>query len=247
MKNKYWAKTKYSTIDPFDYEIQRFSSPAGKLIDELEKKTVLELFNKHNLGNITKSYLSILDVATGTGRLAYFIENYVKNASIIGMDINENMLKRSNQIKSKNKSRIKFIKGDLYHLPFKVDHFDTIVGLRFSMHLPKFEEILKEFSRVLNKDGLLIFDIFNHNSILRLRLLRNINKADKGYFSLNDMIKIAKENYFHFIDYQGILLFGETPLRLTPKKLLFLHSPITQPPRILQQYSSKLILCFRKV
>lgn len=245
MKNKYWAKKKYSQVDPVDYALQRFSTPAGKLIDAVEKKAVLDLLLSSGIAH--KRELKILDVATGPGRLAFYLEEHLRKAEIKGVDINENMLKRAKQTAQKKGSKVNFIKGDIYNLPFKDNQFDAVVGLRFSMHLPDFPIVLKELSRILKKDGLLIFDIFNYHSVLQLRLMNSHNKKeDCGFYTIGELARIARNYKFEFLGYKGILFLGETLLREFPGKLLFLFSYIINPPKLIERFSTKLILCIKK-
>src|SRR3990167_3948548 len=146
MKNKYWAKNKYSTVDPLDYEIARFRTNAGKLIDEAEKRAVLDLLL--NSGIDYKKDFKILDAATGPGRLAFYLSDHLREAKITGVDINENMLRRAREIAGQKK---------------------------------------------------------------------------------------------------GLFLCGETILRTFPEKLLFILSVFVRPPLFLQNFSTKIVLCFRKI
>lgn len=237
MKDKYWAKKKYSQVDPVDYTLQRFSTSAGKLIDEAEKRAVLDLL-QHS-GKEYKKELKILDVATGPGRLAFYLEDNLREAKITGVDINENMLKRAREIAGEKKVNINFIKGDIYHLPFKKEQFDVVTGLRFSMHLPDIDSLIRELARVLKKDGILIFDIFNLNSILRLR--------SSGWYNVSDLIDLLSQNGLEFVQKKGLFLYGETIHRRFPEKLLFMLSVFVRPPLFLQDFSTKIVLCFRKI
>lgn len=237
MKDKYWAKNKYSKVDPLDYETARFRTNAGKLIDETEKKAVLDLLLNSGIEN--KKDLKILDVATGPGRLAFYLEDNFRNAKITAVDINENMLKRAREIAGEKKVNINFIRGDIYQLPFKENQFDAVVGLRFSMHLPDINSIISELARVLKKDGILIFDIFNLNSILRLR--------SSGWYKVSDLIDLLPQNGLEFVQKKGLFLCGETIHRRFPDKLFFLLSAFVRPPLFLQDFSTKIVLCFRKI
>lgn len=246
MKDKYWAKEKYSTIDPDEYTKDRFSTPAGRLIDETEKKAVPDLLLRY-LPKNTEKKVKILDVATGTGRLAFFLERNLKQAEITGVDINENMLEKAKQFSQEYDSRVKFMKGDIYNLPFQDSQFDAVVGLRFSMHLPQIDKVIREFSRILKNNGILIIDIFNYQSILRLKFFhRHNNKEDCGFYTIREITQIAINYKLELLEYKGILFFGETLLRKFPGKLLFLLSPIINPPKLLEKFSTKLVLCLQK-
>lgn len=245
--DKYWAKEKYSQIDPFDYERQRFKTRAGELIDLTEKQAILGLLKKYSQIREKKNF-KILDVATGSGRLAFFLEKNLNQTEITGVDINENMLERAQELAQENNSQVKFVKGDIYNLPFKDNQFDAIVGLRFSMHLPQIDKVIKEFLRVLKSGGILIFDIFNYQSILRLKLLNSHNnKEECGFYTIGEITRITKSYKFKLQGYKGILFFGETLLRKFPDKLLFLLSPIINPPKLIERFSTKLVLCFKKL
>lgn len=245
MKHKYWAKKKYSQVDPVDYALQRFTTPAGKLIDEVEKKSVLDLLL--NSGIEPKKKLRILDVATGPGRLGFYLEKHLKKAEITGMDINENMLRRAKKIAYDSKSKVKFMRGDVYDLPFRDGEFDIITGLRFSMHLPQFQKALGELSRVLKKDGVLVFDVFNYQSILQLKLLVSHNKKrDCGFYTIDEITNLATGNNLKLMGYKGILLLGETLLRKTSPGFLAFFSVIVNSPPLLRRFSSKLVLGFKK-
>lgn len=246
MKDKYWAKNKYSKVDPVDYEMARFQTAAGKLIDETEKKAVSELIRASTIPR--SSGINILDVATGPGRLAFYLEKQFKNATITGMDVNQNMLAKAESTAVREKSKVTFVQGDIYQMPFKDNQFDIVAGLRFSMHLPDIDSLLKELARILQKDGILIFDIFNMTSILSVKSLRTGSRGRSGgWYTVSDMIDFSFRNGLEFVRKKGIFLFGETPVRKFPEKLLFMISVSVTPPIFLQDFSTKIVLCFRKI
>lgn len=245
MKDKYWAKNKYSAVDPVDYEMARFRTNAGKLIDETEKKAVADMLWECITFHGRK--INILDVATGPGRLAFFLEKQFENAKITGMDINGNMLAKAKTKARQINSKVKFVQGDIYRLPFKDDKFDAVTGLRFSMHLPGMASFMKELARVVKKDGILIFDIFNSTSILRMKSSgSNSRHKDAGWYSLSDVMGYSAQNGLELIRKKGIFLIGETLLRKFPEKLLFLAFVFVTPPLFLQDFSTKIVLCLRK-
>lgn len=246
MRDKYWAKKKYSQVDPADYTLQRFSTPAGKLIDEAEKRAVLDLL-QHS-GREYKKELKILDVATGPGRLAFYLAEHLRDAKITGVDINENMLRRARKIAGEKKVKIDFIRGDIYQLPFKEKQFDAVAGLRFSMHLPDINSLISELARVLKKDGILIFDIFNQKSILRLRSSgKNSGRQFSGWYKVSDLVDLSAQKRLEFVQKKGLFLCGETIHRRFPEQLLFMISVFISPPLFLQNFSTKIVLCFRKI
>ena len=233
MRQRYDAKIKYGKIDPIEYENERFQSASGKIINEVEKKTIFDLLKKHKIKNL-------LDVACGPGRLAFFLEEHMPSEThITAVDINENMLARAKQHAKNKKSRVSFKKADLYDPSFVPGKFDAVVGLRFSMHLPEFEIVLKNFSKILKKDGVLVFDIFNKKSLLAF------NPAP-GYYSFSEMLIMAKKQGFELCDRRGYLLSGVKFLEMCPDSLLPLLTSFITPASLLEYISTRLMLCFRK-
>lgn len=241
MRDKYWAKNKYGAMDPQKYLIDRFSTIAGKNLGNIEVNTVMEFINS-SIGKKKKP--KILEVACGPGRLSFEVENHIKESCIIATDINQNMLLFAQSDAKKRKSKIKFIKGDLYHLPFKKEKFDIIMGLRFSMHIPEFNKVIPELSRNLKKGGLLIFDIYNSESILWFNTL--IYRKENGSFKQNEIISLAGKNGLRLYDKKGIWLLGETILRIIPPQFFFLLRWSLSPP-FLDKFSTKILFCFKKI
>lgn len=244
MKAKYWAKKKYSGIDPVDYEIARFRTNAGILIDAIEKTAVLDLLGRYQGKQDKKSI--ILDAACGPGRLAFFLEKNLTNAAITGADINRNMIRGARINALTGKSKVKFTEADLYHLPFVQNQFDVVAGLRFSMHLPDINSVLMEFQRVLKPGGILIFDILNSRSVLKMKILPGTTPVESGLYSSRDIVGKASDCRLEFLGKKGILLLGETVIRRFPDKFLFLLYLFDKPPFFLQDFSTKIVLCFRK-
>ena len=95
----------------------------------------------------------VLDVATGTGDVAFAIRKKYKT-EIIGLDLSVNMLEKAKQKSKKYKiDDISFIEGDAENLPFDDNTFDKLVisyGLR---NLGNCERGLSEFYRVLKPNG----------------------------------------------------------------------------------------------
>lgn len=101
----------------------------------------------------SKSPIQILDVATGTGDVAFML-NKLGNCEITGLDLSEEMIKQARK-KSLNRGvEMDFITGDSENLPFEQNRFDC---LTVAFGVRNFEDLnagLNEFSRVLKKGGL---------------------------------------------------------------------------------------------
>tara|TARA_B100001287_G_scaffold150032_1_gene126307 strand:+ start:18239 stop:18970 length:732 start_codon:yes stop_codon:yes gene_type:complete len=100
----------------------------------------------------------ILDVATGTGDLAFAAQKKINPDKIIGLDISNGMLEvgRSKISKRNLKDKLEFIKGDSENLPFENDYFDSVM---VSFGVRNFENLnkgLSEIFRVLKKGGQIV-------------------------------------------------------------------------------------------
>lgn len=97
----------------------------------------------------------ILDVATGTGDLAFVAQKKLNPNKIVGLDLSNGMLNVGRQ-KSKKRGLekiIEFTQGDSEKLPFEDNLFDAVM---VSFGVRNFENLLaglSEINRVLKKDG----------------------------------------------------------------------------------------------
>mgnify|MGYP001241385725 CR=1 FL=1 len=115
----------------------------------------------------------VLDVATGTGDVAFSIKKKYKT-EITGLDLSINMLEIAKKKANKYKfNDIIFIEGDAENLPFEDNSFDKVVisyGLR---NLGDVEKGLKEFYRVLKPGGKLgVLEFFEPKSTIMTKLFK---------------------------------------------------------------------------
>ena len=100
----------------------------------------------------------ILDVATGTGDLAFAAQKKINPNKIIGIDLSNGMLEvgRSKISKRNLNDKLEFIQGDSENLPFDNDYFDSVM---VSFGVRNFENLnkgLSEIFRVLKKGGQIV-------------------------------------------------------------------------------------------
>lgn len=99
----------------------------------------------------------ILDVATGTGDVAFRLAHLYPDAEVRGIDLSEGMLtlarRKKDQLPQAKSSRLWFEKGDSLDLPFADNSFDLLTvayGVRNYEHL---DRGLREMWRVLKPGG----------------------------------------------------------------------------------------------
>ena len=170
----------------------------------------------------------VLDVATGTGDVAFAIKkNY--NSDITGLDLSVNMLEKARQKSKKyNISDIDFIEGDAENLPFDDNTFDKVVisyGLR---NLGSFKKGLSEFHRVLKPSGKLgILEFLHPRSTFTAKLFKfyfnNILPRVASLFSSSKAYRYLPESVENFLssDELEILLKDAGFKEIKSKNLTF--------------------------
>lgn len=106
---------------------------------------------------MTKKDYRVLDVACGTGELSIAIksesERNGKNAEIIGIDFNKDMLRIAKEKIKRNKMDIKFQIGDALDMKFRSNSFDVVVSSFAMRDFDDLRKFVRECHRVLAKGG----------------------------------------------------------------------------------------------
>jgi demethylmenaquinone methyltransferase/2-methoxy-6-polyprenyl-1,4-benzoquinol methylase len=98
---------------------------------------------------------SALDVATGTGDLAFQLAKTVGITRVTGLDLIEPMITRAQKKARNNKGSIpvSFIQGDALALPFPDDSFACVTSAFSLRNMPDVPLSLKEMRRVVKPGG----------------------------------------------------------------------------------------------
>ncbi len=133
------------------YDITRFSTSGGRLVEQKEQEIVQKFSTR------IASHGSLLDLGTGTGRMAVSIQSNMK----VGVDSSFPMLQ-----KAKNKN-LDVICCDLLHLPFRRATFSIAIAIRVLIREKKLLSVFRETARVLGEGGCFVFDTSNKCSVGR--------------------------------------------------------------------------------
>ncbi len=178
-----------------NYDSNRLTTFEDKKVLKEQLKIISKILKKNNPKKI-------LEAGCGTGRI---LMPLIKKGYLIeGFDLSKNMLK---ELSKKNKN-IKTKIGDIEKIPYKNNTFDLIYSITVLMHLPDFKKAFKEMYRVTKKNGLIVFDLPNRNSIwTRLSIIFNSNKKRTRLYSLKEL-----KEYFKKYNYQitGIFSYART-------------------------------------
>ena len=136
----------------------------------------------NNFSNRKKSSLKILDVATGSGRTLKQLRGAFAKEKIIGLDLSGSYLKEASRfISNLDGDLIELIKGNAENLPFEDNSIQGITCVYLFHELPRTvrENVLKEFFRVLEPDGILILadSIQENDSPDFIQIMENFYKS----------------------------------------------------------------------
>ena len=175
----------------------------------------------------------VLDVATGTGDVAFAIKRK-HDVSIIGLDLSANMLKVARKKSAKSGvNDIKFIEGDAEKLPFDDNTFDKLVisyGLRnlgdFKIGIEEFYRVLKpnasigvlEFMQPRSTIVSVVFKLYFNHILPRIASLFSNSKAYRylpesvqNFFTPEELKKLMEEVGFKEVKCKN-LSFGITTI-----------------------------------
>lgn len=148
--------------------------------------------------------LKALDLGSGAGRILHALERSEVIGDISSVDFSEKMLTYCKK-RFKNSKKIKrFIRSDIAKkLPFENDTFDIVTTIRAIKYSENWQNIVKECRRVLKKNGILIFEMPNVNSVNRL-------SQDEIYIhktTFQKLKQVLKDNDFEILKIKGGPIF----------------------------------------
>ena len=100
---------------------------------------------------------TILDVGTGTGRMAQEAGRVTEHATVVGGDISIRQLRHAKEVTS----GIQFVQHSIEQMPFKNEQFDAVICSMVLEHVESLLEAVSEIARILERDGTLLI-IMNH-------------------------------------------------------------------------------------
>ena len=99
---------------------------------------------------------SVLDVGCGNGRLLRNLKEE-KHCTCVGLDISDSMILMLKKVGTKG------ICSKLPDIPLRQNYFDVVLAAEVLEHLDNPVDTIKEMSRVVKPDGLIIFSVPDGN------------------------------------------------------------------------------------
>jgi len=187
-------------------------------IDKRWREKVVEIA----INELKKDNLKILDVACGTGDMIEIWKKKKKGITIYGLDPSKEMLK-----KAKEKfSDVTFFNSFATNIPFNDNSLD-VISISFGVrNILDIKEAIKEFNRVLKKDGIVLvlefikaqnsntfrkfIDYYSHKLLPKIGGILSKNReaynylpnSIKNFFTKNELISLFEEQNFKIVKYK---------------------------------------------
>ncbi len=96
----------------------------------------------------------ILDVASGTGMVAFALAARAPGCEVVGLDQSEAMLGVARQrAPERGRGRVSFVQGEAEHLPFSDDEFDALSFTYLLRYVDDPAATMRELARVVKPGG----------------------------------------------------------------------------------------------
>ena len=197
LKKKYWKVKDYTTSHynkGEDYH-EKFEKLVGrKIIWDLEKKIITEFLDNKKISNH-------LDFASGTGRIAQFLEKNSDHQYLL--DSSKKMLEHAKKILDINKST--FFDEDFTKINLD-KKFDLITAFRFFPNAEIFlrKSAMKFISEHLSNNGIIIMN--NHYNFWSLPFIfsRLTFRSDGFGMSHKEVKELVESNHLKIYEYKSI-------------------------------------------
>ena len=210
-----------------NYEERMFGTVGGRYVSSIEIRVIFEYLEPRKDDNV-------LDVGTGTGRIARPLAGYVKE--LIGVDQDRTVL-RAALIKAKLEGITNYsaVIGSSEYLPFREECFDKLVCVRSLKYFKDHMKSLMEMSFSLKNGGTLILEVSNILSwavIVRLpKIFLTGSLGHPKLFTLRDITNKLWNNGFVIVDRYALhkvepMLFNKINNRSVTRMLIILDSTL---------------------
>ena len=179
--------------------------------DYWSKKKTKTTVNKERMIKILEryKYKKALDAGCGSG---FFSKYFASKGDVIALDYSKTALRMTKKLNKK----IKVVRGDVFHIPFKDDTFDLIFSDGLLEHYRNPSDILREFKRILKPEGIIATFVPNKFSYWCFVKPLFLKKIEEYRFTLKELIKFHEDVELDIIESGGFSVF---PFHFSPEFL----------------------------
>lgn len=156
-----------------------FDSPLYHILYKNRNQEEANQFIDTVLRKLTIEYGSILDLACGKGRHAYYLAQ--KGFDVVGLDLSKESIQYANTMYQLD--NLEFYVHDM-RLPFRINYFNYIVNLFTSLgyfdDLKENEKVFESMHLGLKDGGYIFIDFMNSEKVIH-NLVQRENKLIDGY------------------------------------------------------------------
>ncbi len=153
-----WSLMNYGYVD-----LEPGAIPPHLEAEDEENRYCIQLY--HHVANaIDLTGLDVLEVGSGRGGGASYIQRYLKPRAMVGVDYSENAVTLCSRHHCVD--GLRFEHGDAENLPFEDHSFDAVVNVESSHCYGSMEKFLAEVARVLRPGGHFLFTDFRNREQL---------------------------------------------------------------------------------
>lgn len=137
----------------------------------------------------------VLDAGGGIGIYSFTLSNVHRKFILMDKDFNKMITakKIKQQLKSKN---VFIVNGDIEHLPFKQNIFDTVLSSEVLEHIEDDRGALLDMNRVISTGGVLMLSTTHAGSEINISHKESFQHFREGYTE-EDLQFIMKGSHFH--------------------------------------------------
>lgn len=146
--------------DAEHYDHSRFGKRSLRYAKQVKNALILDVLAKKNL---LSERTKIIDVATGTGRIAHELAKQ-QFSEVFATDIALEMLRRNkDHLMPRYQKKMSWTNANMKSLPFPANSFDvaTVGSFFYLIPLDEYHNFTTDIHRVLKPDGLLICEVSN--------------------------------------------------------------------------------------
>jgi SAM-dependent methyltransferase len=141
-----------------EYDRKRYESPYGRRKDQFHRALILDLLDEAK----TRSG-KLLEIGVGTGRLICHLSDH--GFRVTGVDISDNMLEKTrDRLANAGHTSVDLYRG-YDELDAAENAFAGIYSVFVVNLMPSFEDFCRRAARLLNTDGILVFNVPNLTSL----------------------------------------------------------------------------------
>ena len=112
-----------------------------------------------------KNAQMVMEIGCGNGHGSRLIKKYFSPKNIIGIDLDERMIKIAS--KRNSDTSISYMIMDASQLDFPDEYFDAVFDFGIIHHIPNWKDALREIERVLKPNGELILEDLSIDSFTK--------------------------------------------------------------------------------